>query len=84
MLATPPEQPEQTDSPVRLKKVTVNLGQEAQQALTEIGQLTGRNQTDSINRALCAYLLITHTVHHGGAVYVRTTQEAELERIRPL
>lgn len=65
-----------------LEKVTVNLTQRSSRALTETAQRTGDSKTDTINRALQLYALFDEVLANGGAVYLRTAPDAELERLR--
>ena len=65
-----------------LERITVNLIARASRALQKLSDLTGDSKTDSINRALQVYAYLEEVNAQGGAVYVRESADAELERLK--
>jgi hypothetical protein len=65
-----------------LERITVNLIARASRALQKVSELTGDSKTDSINRALQVYAYLEEVTAQGGAVYVRESAGAELERLK--
>jgi hypothetical protein len=66
----------------RLERVTVNLTPRAWQALNQAVKLTGDSKTDTINRALQLYAYLEEITQSGGALYVRSSGQKELEQLR--
>jgi hypothetical protein len=64
-----------------LERITVNLTPRAADALDRTVKLTGDSKTDSVNRALLVYCYLEEIMQSGGSVYLKPTQEAELERL---
>jgi hypothetical protein len=67
-----------------LERVTVNLSPRSVAALDSLVELTQETKTDSINRALQVYAYLQQLFHDGGALYVRSPVNSELERLRIL
>ncbi len=65
-----------------LERITVNLIARASRALQKVSELTGDTKTDSINRALQVYAYLEEINAQGGAIYVRESADAELERLK--
>jgi hypothetical protein len=65
-----------------LERVTVNLTPRASQALELAVQITGDTKTDTINRALQLYAYLEGIMQTDGSVYVRSSPDAEPERLR--
>jgi hypothetical protein len=65
-----------------LERVTVNLIARAARALQEVAELTGDSKTDNINRAIQVYAYLEAISQRGGAIYVRESADAELERVK--
>jgi hypothetical protein len=65
-----------------LERVTVNLTARSSQALDEAVHLSGDTKTDAINRAVQLYAFVEKIINEGGAVYLRHSQDGELERLR--
>lgn len=65
-----------------LSRVTVNLNPRSWRALETTASRTGDTRTDIFNRALQVYGYLTELLHTDGAVYVRDSVGAELERLK--
>ncbi len=65
-----------------LERVTVNLIPRAAQALQRAVELTGDSKTDTINRALQAYVYLEEVTRSGGDIYVRESKDAELQLLK--
>jgi hypothetical protein len=65
-----------------LERITVNLIARAVRALQSVSDLTGDTKTDSINRAIQVYAYITEVDAGGGAIYVRESEDSELQRLK--
>jgi hypothetical protein len=65
-----------------LERVTVNLTARSSRALEVATELTGDTKTDTINRALQIYAFLQQASANSGSIYVRESQDAELERLR--
>ncbi|GAA3027855.1 hypothetical protein VR41_09245 [Streptomyces sp. NRRL B-1568] len=68
----------------RLVRVTVNLTEKAYGAVQRSGELTGRNKTDTINRAVHVNAWVEEVLHAGGSIYVEETPGAELQKVKIL
>lgn len=66
------------------ERVTVNLTGKSSHALAEAVRITRDSKTDVINKALVVYALLQEIQEAGGAIYLRETSRAELERLRVL
>lgn len=76
------EQATPTRAPGGLTRVTINLTQNASDAVDWLASETGDTKTDTINRALMIYRFIEETTRKGGALYVREPGQTELERLK--
>lgn len=65
-----------------LERVTVNLTARASRALQQASSLTGDTKTDSINRAIQIYAFLEEVLSNGGAIYVKESDSAEMERVK--
>lgn len=65
-----------------LERVTVNLIARAARALQEVAELNGDSKTDNINRAIQVFAYLEAISQRGGAIYVRESADAELERVK--
>jgi hypothetical protein len=65
-----------------LERVTVNLTPRSSQALDSVVAITGDSKTDTINRAVQVYLFLEELATSGGVVYVRPSENSELERLK--
>ena len=65
-----------------LERLGVNLTPRSVRALEESIEISGDSKTDVVNRALQVYDFLMKTVSADGAVYIRSTEGAELERVR--
>lgn len=65
-----------------LERITVNLVNRASQALQLVVKITGDSRTDSINRAIQVYAYVVEIDSKGGAIYVRESENAELQRLK--
>lgn len=70
------------DGPGALERVTVNLNARAARALEFVTTLTGDSKTDAISRALQVYAFFEETTSAGGAVYIKESKDAELQRVK--
>ncbi len=68
----------------RLVRVTVNLTEKAYKALQQAVELTGRNKTDTINRAIQVNAWVEEVTHAGGNIYVEEKPGADLQRVKIL
>ena len=62
--------------------ITMNLTSRSAQALEVATDLTGDSKTDTVNRALQVYAFLTHVISNGGSIYVRESNDADLEQLR--
>ncbi|WP_326560657.1 hypothetical protein [Micromonospora sp. NBC_01796] len=67
-----------------LKKVTVNLGPRAVDALDAACARTGDTKTDTMNRALVVHNLVLGLVEHGGGSLAVRHPDGGIERIHLL
>lgn len=65
-----------------LERVTVNLTAKSSRALEAATELSGDTKTDTINRALQIYAFLQQVTARNGAIYVRESEGAELERLK--
>lgn len=65
------------------ERITVNLIDAASNALAEAAALTQDSKTDTVNRALQVYLLMTKHQHDGGTILLRD-KDGVVERVRLL
>lgn len=63
------------------KKITINLSQSAYDAQLNARSVTEESMTDAINHALLVYDLIRQAQANGGALYIRPSKDAELEKV---
>ncbi|MGI8336072.1 hypothetical protein ACRYCC_39535 [Actinomadura scrupuli] len=75
--------PDQAGGPrPQMERVTVNLTARASEALRESVEVSGDTKTDTINRALLVYAFLQGVMREGGAVYTKSGDTGELERVR--
>jgi len=68
----------------RFERVTVNLSLASSSALEHAVEITGDTKTDTINRALQIYAMLTDAVSEGGQVLVRYADgDVERQRLFP-
>lgn len=60
----------------------MNLTPRSIRALDEVVNRSGDSKTDTINRALQVYAYLEEINDKGGAIYVRASEDADLERVR--
>lgn len=65
----------------RFERVTVNLSPASSAALDRAVEITGDSKTDTINRALQIYAMLTDAVNDGGQVLIRYA-DGDMERQR--
>jgi hypothetical protein len=65
----------------RFERVTVNLSPASSAALDRAVEITGDSKTDTINRALQIYAMLTDAVDDGGQVLIRYA-DGDVERQR--
>jgi len=73
--------PSRTAQGGSLQRVTVNLTPRSVEALAEACKLTDDSKTDTINRAIQVYAYLQVIVDGGGALYVRSDPDDELEKL---
>lgn len=66
------------------ERVTVNLTEKTSIAFAEAVRMSTDSRTDVINKALQTYAMLLAAQTAGGAVYMRESDGAELERVRLL
>lgn len=68
----------------RFERVTVNLSPASSAALDRAVEITGDSKTDTINRALQIYAMLTDEVDEGGQVLIRYANgDMERQRLFP-
>lgn len=63
-------------------RITINLSPPGADGLRRAIAVTFESKTDAINRALTLYGLLHEVQDAGGAIYLRESADAELERMR--
>ncbi|MFI9561630.1 hypothetical protein [Nonomuraea endophytica] len=71
-----------TATPTKLERVTVNLTPRSSLALEEAVAITGDSKTDTINRALQVYSYLERIIRDGGKVLVQDAGHDEVERLK--
>lgn len=68
----------------RFERVTVNLSPASSAALDRAVDITGDSKTDTINRALQIYAMLTDAVDDGGQILIRYANgDMERQRLFP-
>lgn len=65
----------------RVHRVTVNLTEKSHEKLEETVKLTGRNKTDTINRAIQVNAWLEESIQNGASVFVQEGEDGELQKI---
>lgn len=60
-----------TSTPTVVRRININLTQEADTALAEVMLAKGHSMTDTINRALQVYAFVEREIRAGSAVIIR-------------
>lgn len=66
----------------RSNRITIGLTEKTDHALADAIRISRDNKTDSINKAIQVYALLLKTQEDGGAVYIRSHDGSETERLR--